>query len=308
MRPSIGTSTAKMHLSQTHLPHSDGQLWLPTHELSGCVLAAMSRRCDTAQLKADADFYNHYPASPYCTLSWWIEGQGQWCDVGGERASAHRRRALPRITFNGPQRRPVTTWCTPPFHGLMLNFRPEALRRLTGVDAGQWLGQWVDAHAVLPPSWQGFLQAMLAAPDDATRMILIEQFIGPQWRAVQTQSIQRRERIHEWCEDLARRAALSGKGRSARQFERRFKQWLGLPHRELFAMGRAERAFFEALNQEGSPDDVDWSDVAAAAGYADQSHMIRQARRITGFTPAVLFKRVKSEPSFWAYRLWGIGG
>jgi AraC-like DNA-binding protein len=297
-----------MHLSQTNLPRSDGQLWLPDQGLSGCVLAAMSRRCDEAQLTADADLFNHYPASPYCTVSWWIEGQGQWCDVGGERASAYGRQALPRITFNGPQRGPVTTWCQPPFHGVMLNFRPEALRRLAGVNAGQWLDQWVDASEVLPPSWRGFLQAMLGAPDDPSRMILIEQFIGPQWRAVQSQSIQRRERIHDWCEDLARRAALSGKGRSARQFERRFKQWLGLPHRELFAMGRAERAFFEALNQDGGPEDVDWSDVAAVAGYADQSHMIRQARTITGFTPAALFKRVKSEPSFWMYRLWGMGG
>jgi hypothetical protein len=245
-----------MHPNQTHLPLSDGQLWLPALDLSGCVVAALSRRAEAAHLKSDADFYNHYPASPYCTLSWWIEGQGQWCDVGGERASAHGRRTLPRITFNGPQRGPVTTWCTPPFHGVMLNFRPEALRHLTGMDAGSWLDKWGDAREALPPSWQGFLQAMLEAPDDFTRMIHIEQFVGTQWRAVQTRSIQRRERIHDWCEDLARRAALSGKGRSARQFERRFKRWLGLPHRELFAMGRAERAFFEALDQDGSPEEI----------------------------------------------------
>lgn len=297
-----------MHLCQTHLPASDGQLWLPSHELSGCVLAAMSRRCDAAQWPADADFHNHYPATPYCTVSWWIEGQGEWCDAGGERAGAHRRQALPRIVFNGPQRGPVATWCRPPFHGLMLSFRPEALRRLTGVDAGLWLDRWADAHEVLPPAWQGLLQAVLAAPDDHIRMQRIEHFIGPLWRAMQTRTMPRRERIHDWCEDLARRAALSGKGRSARQFERRFKQWLGLPHRELFAMGRAERAFFEALAQQAGPDDVDWPDVAAAAGYADQSHMIRQVRRITGFTPAALFKRVTSDPSFWTYRLWGIGG
>lgn len=275
----------------------------------------MSRHCDETPLTPDgglssADCYNHYPASPYCTVSWWIDGQGEWCDAGGEQASAHRRRALPRITFNGPQRRPVTTWCAPPFHGVMLNFRPEAFRRLTGVDAGQWLDRWGDALAVLPTSWHGFLQAMLEAPDEAARMVLIGQFIGPQWRAMQAQSTLRRERIHDWCEDLVRRAALSGKGRSARQFERRFKQWLGLPHRELFALGRAEQAFFEALAQAqaAGPQDIDWPDVAAVAGYADQSHMIRQARRITGFTPAALFKCVASDPSFWAYRLWGIGG
>lgn len=297
-----------MHLSPTTLPPGDGQLWLPSHDLSGCVLAAMSRRADAPSSSAEADCYNHYPASPYCTLSWWVQGQGRWCDIGGERASAQGSRALPRITFNGAQRHPVATWCRPPFHGLMLNFRPEALRRLIGVDAGQWLDRWADAHAVLPPSWHGFLQAMLEAPSDDGRMTLVEQFIGPRWRVEQIRSIHRRERIHDWCEDLARRAALSGKGRSARQFERRFKQWLGLPHRELFAMGRAERAFFEALAQEAGPDDIDWPDVAAAAGYADQSHMIRQARKITGFTPATLFRRVKSDPSFWMYRLWGIGG
>jgi AraC-like DNA-binding protein len=297
-----------MKPSPTHLPGRDGQLWLPSHVLSGCVLAAMSRRWDAMPLMSDADFFNHYPASPYCTLSWWIQGQGEWCELGGEQACSQPRRALPRITFNGPQRRPVATWCRPPFHGLMLLFRPEALRRLTGLDVGPWLDKWVDAREVLPASWHGFLQSMLASQDDLARMRLTEQFIGSLWRAEQAHSVPPQQRVLDWCEDLARRAAMSEKGRSVRQFERRFKQWLGLTHREIFAMGRAERAFFEALAQEDGPEDIDWPDVAALAGYADQSHMIRQTRRITGFTPASLFKRVKADPSFWTYRLWGIGG
>ncbi len=297
-----------MQLRPTPLPASDGQLWLPSYELSGCVVAAMSRQNHGSSRQADADFYNHYPASPYCTVSWWLKGMGEWCDVGGERAPSQGRRALPRITFNGPQRRPVTTWCEPPCHGLMLNFRPEAWRRLTGIEAGPWLDTWADAHEVLPASWHDFLQRVLEAPDDSLRMALIEQFLRPRWREEQTQSVTRRERIQDWCEDLARRAALSGTGRSARQFERRFKQWLGLPHRELFALGRAERAFFEALAQGDEQDDIDWPDIAASAGYADQSHMIRHARRITGFTPGALVRRVRTEPAFWAYRLWGVGG
>jgi hypothetical protein len=48
-------------------------------------------------------------------------------------------------------------------------------------------------------------------------------------------------------------------------------------------------------------------DAAALAhdgGFADQAHMIRATRRITGFTPAEFARRFSEDESFWLYRLW----
>lgn len=295
-------------MSRPTIATDDGRLWLPPAGLAGCFIAGMSRQHEGLAPLRDEDCYGHYPASPYCTLTWWIRGEGQWCAVGGEQAAAHGRERLPRITFNGPQRRPVSTWARPPFHGLMLSFRPQTFKLLTQVDANGWLDRWADAHDVLPAAWHPFLQEVLREPGDDARMALVARFIGPLWHSQRATSIGAIDRIMDWCEDMARRAALSGRGRSARQFERRFKQWAGLPHREVYAMGRTERAFFAALQAQARQGAVDWPDVALQAGYSDQSHLIREVRRITGFSPGMLFRQVRTEPAFWMYRLWGLWG
>jgi AraC-like DNA-binding protein len=45
--------------------------------------------------------------------------------------------------------------------------------------------------------------------------------------------------------------------------------------------------------------------LAAEAGYADQLHFGREVRRTTGFSPAQLRHRAKTEQAFWFYRLIG---
>ena len=97
------------------------------------------------------------------------------------------------------------------------------------------------------------------------------------------------------------RAATSSAGRSLRQIERRVKTWAGLPMRELRAVSRAERAFLAAMSSEGP---VNWAELAADTDYADQSHLCRETRRMTGFSPDDLRRRIVSEEAFWAYRLW----
>ena len=46
------------------------------------------------------------------------------------------------------------------------------------------------------------------------------------------------------------------------------------------------------------------ADIAADEGYADQSHLCRVSRRITGFSPEALRVRIAEDEAFWAYRLW----
>ena len=112
-------------------------------------------------------------------------------------------------------------------------------------------------------------------------------------------------RYTDWANHLAQRAALSAPGRSLRQLERRIKRWAGLPLRELRGMGKSEQAFFDALTAHVDQGTVSWAEVAVGAGYADQSHLCRVTRRITGFTPQALYDGILREEAFWAYRIWG---
>lgn len=50
---------------------------------------------------------------------------------------------------------------------------------------------------------------------------------------------------------------------------------------------------------------LDLAGLASDAGFADQSHMGREVRRVTGLTPRRLDELVASDEAFWFYRLIG---
>ncbi|MNV24687.1 hypothetical protein D3C71_1157600 [compost metagenome] len=47
-----------------------------------------------------------------------------------------------------------------------------------------------------------------------------------------------------------------------------------------------------------------WAEVAAGAGFSDQSHLCRVTRRITGYAPQALYDGIYGDEAFWAYRIW----
>ena len=78
---------------------------------------------------------------------------------------------------------------------------------------------------------------------------------------------------------ITRMAANAGVSR--RQFERRFRERVGLPPRLYARILRFQRAF-QALGREGG------ASIAARCGYVDQAHLVREIRRFAGQTPTVL--------------------
>jgi AraC-like DNA-binding protein len=102
---------------------------------------------------------------------------------------------------------------------------------------------------------------------------------------------------------LAWQAADSVLGRGVRSIERRIKASAGQPLRKLLRMQRAELSFFDARD-DYLAGRVVWSDVAARGGYSDQAHFCREAREITGQSPAELARALASEESYWIYRIW----
>ena len=251
---------------------------------------------------SDAQRFNHYPATPLCSIGWMFEGSTELLPSHAPAEMTQPRVPLPgRITFSGPFTRPSVSWNPGPAHGMMLMLMPDAVQALTGLNPADWIDRFEPLHAVLGPDWQALGDAVLAASDDEQRVALIEGFLLPRWQRQRPQAAAP-ARLQDWTQALAMRAAASGVGRSLRQAERRIKGWTGLPMRELRGLGRAEQAFFRALAEGDRP--VRWSDVAADAGYADQSHLCRETRRITGFPPAELRRRIAEDESFWMYRIW----
>jgi len=275
------------------------RLWLPPLALAGCVRAVMLR--DTRGRALDAvQRENYYPATPLVQLFWWAEGSSEWLATPGFSQPPAALRHAP-VLLGGPFTLPTHTRNPGAMKAFKLLLLPDAFAALTGIAPDGLVNRVVDARELLPPDWLAWAEVMSAAPDDDTRLHLLEAFLLPRWQALGNQ--RPGHRYAAWTEALAVRAATSAAGRSLRQLERRIKAWAGLPMRELRAVSRAETAFYAvaAAEVEGS---VNWADIAAGSDYADQSHLCRETRRLTGFSPEDLRRRIQTEEAFWPYRLW----
>jgi AraC-like DNA-binding protein len=279
------------------------RLWLPHPSLSLCVRAIVARSTLTIGRDwPDSWLYNHCPATPLCSIGWFLSGRLELIDEGRPAADRSGQR-LPQAYFSGPLTRPTVFRITPEAHGLVLMMLPDAIQALTGLNPADWVNRFDALPAGLGTDWQVLSEAVQAAQDDVVRVALIEEFLLPRWRAARPQAFAPgMPRVKDWTHALALRAASSGAGRSLRQAERRIKGWTGLPMRELRGLGRAEQAFFRALAHGEAP--VRWTEVAADVGYADQSHLCRETRRVTGFAPGELRRRIAEDESFWLYRIW----
>jgi AraC-like DNA-binding protein len=276
------------------------RLWLPPLGLTGCVRAAMLRDTRGRELNA-AQRENYYPAAPLVKLFWWFAGDGEWVTRPGFSVPPPGY-SLEPLMLSGPFTLPTHTRNTGPVHALMLLFPPDAFQALTGIEVAALVNHAVPAETLLPPAWFLWAMSLHADIDDNERLARIEAFLRPRWEALAPQR-PAAQRYTEWVQALAVRAATSASGRSLRQIERRVKAWAGVPMRELRAVSRAERAFLAvAASDAGST--VNWAEIAADTDYADQSHLCRETRRLSGFSPEELRRRMQTEEAFWPYRLW----
>ena len=290
-------------IASTTLAPTISRLLLPRPALAGCVRGLMLRDTRGVVL-SDAQRYNHFPATPLCSLVWYLDGDAHGLQPGQPAHADAPRLPMPsRVLFFGPTTGPMVSHNPGAVRSLVLLLMPDALHALTGLAVADWVDRFAALADVLDADWQALGAAVLAEPDDTRWLALVEDFLLPRWAALRPADAPAAQRYRDWTQALALRAATSAPGRSLRQVERRLRQWAGQPLRELQVLARSEQAFLQAMaaSAEGP---VRWADLAADTGFADQSHLGRVTRRLTGFAPQELRRRIAEEESFWPYRIW----
>jgi hypothetical protein len=266
----------------------------PSTSLASCVRAYVVRDTTGRPLLPAGQRFNHFPISAMCSISWILEGEVQ---VPGPVP------AMPRAALGGPQTRPRTSYNPGRVHVFIALFFPQALHALTGFDMSDHVDRFVPLDTVADGPWQALSQQVLAAPDDDARVRLLGEFLEPRWQAARASGAAPGTVMGDWVNSMALHVAMSGWGRSARNIERRIKVWTGQPLRGLRRFHRAERSFLEARG-EMEAGTVSWADAAAQGGYADQAHLCRETRAVTGRTPTELARALKDDESYWLYRIW----
>ena len=285
------------------------QTWLPPWGLSACVRAVLWR--STAGLALDElQRWGHFPASPMCSINCLSGGSAEIPVTGtGCDPSAPRQRVA-KVSATGPHTAPVSVFYGPQAQGVMVLLYPDAWYALTDVAPQTLINRVVDARDVLPSALLAASERLCEAGDANAR---VQRFFEELWAVWQQRTSKHlaqngpdqnwAQALAPWTQALAMRAAATDWGRSLRQSERRIKQWTGWSLRKLQGAARGEAAFF-AVMEAIVEDRLDWTQIALEQGFSDQSHFIRETRRITGFSPEALRHGFTCEEAFWLYRAW----
>jgi AraC-like DNA-binding protein len=274
------------------------RLIAPRLSLASCVRAYIARSTVGRPLLPPQQRLNHFPATSHCGITWFIRGSSQIVEPAGEHPSP-----LPEVCFGGPHTRPFISYNPGPVHVFMVLFFPQALHALTGIDLSRQTDRIAPLEAVFEVPWLQLSQQVMAACDDDERVLLTERFLEPMWRAARERGAAPGGLLGDWAHALAAHAAAAGWGASARSTERRIKAWAGQPLRRLRRMNRIEQSFLEARGaiEDGT---VSWAELAARTGYADQAHLCREVREVTGHSPTELARKARDDEAYWVYRIW----
>lgn len=268
--------------------------------LASCVRAYATRSTLGCPLLPQAQRANRFPAHAYCSITWFIHGQPELVEPVSDVWAG---RVLPRVMFGGPRSQPVVVCHAGPMCGFTLALYPQALHALTGLAISDHTDRFAPLAEVLDAAWLDLSHAVLAAADDDARVALIEAFLEPRWHAARADGAARTSVAVDWVRALGMQAAAAGWGQSARNIERRIKAWAGQPLRRLRRQNRVERSIVEARARHQAGDLV-WAELAAGHGYADQAHLCRDLREMTGHSPTELARHIEEDESFWPYRIW----
>jgi len=244
---------------------------------------------------------NRYPATPFCSIYFQLAGDSLMIDPPPPEGRGLLEAGQALIT--GPRPQPMATRNSGPTHFLVVMFFPDAFHRLTGLEMGALINNMLALPEALGPDWQAMAQAVQGAPDDLSRVAVVEGFLDQRWRAVRKADGLTDGMLGDWVRRLGVQAAAMGFGRSVRMAERHVREWAGQSLRTLRRMQRAEQAFVQARD-DSLAGKLSLGEAAYRHGYSDQAHLSRDARELSGISPSALLRERLEHESYWVYRIW----
>jgi AraC-like DNA-binding protein len=252
---------------------------------------------DTRGCELDgADRLNRFPANPFCCITWLLEGQSELIARGDEACS----QVLPRQFVTGCQTRPTVSRNLGDRHSLCAVFYPDAFHALFGVDLVAIQDAFVDAAQVLPAHGRRLLADVAAAGDDPGRRQVIDDFLAASAASLGCGPWTRLRRLGI---NVSLHAAGTLLGAGPRQAQRLARREGGLNVPGLSRLWRSERSLRNVRTTLARGEHVDWAALAVEAGYADQSHLVRECKEFSGRTPARILQQASRDQADWFYRL-----
>lgn len=202
---------------------------------------------------------------------------------GRRLLSLHENTLHPRAFLSGQER----TFADLQYDGqvdmISVVFRPAGVKAFFDLPMGRLAGLRLSAGDLEDRELAALEALLTSTGDDRVCILLIEQFLFRRLTQLAGHNIRRIEAAVGLINSgesnvsvLASAACLSNK-----QFDRIFLEYVGAHPKEFSRTIRFQRT----LHWLETDPKISWAALAAECGYFDQSHMIREFRTLSGYTP-----------------------
>ena len=151
------------------------------------------------------------------------------------------------------------------------------------------LDQVIDAEMVLGKEMKEVLQLLMDSEQYPEMIRVIENYLFKKYQKIKL-NIEPIDKIGQLFKNPQAYSSLDALANesclSIRQFERKFKERVGISPKLFTRLVRFNYAF-ELKDQNPTKD---WLDVALDCGYADYQHMVKDFKQFAGLTPTILMK------------------
>jgi len=169
-----------------------------------------------------------------------------------------------------------------------IRFKPEAAHLLFRTSAAEVFNKFEDSDLVMPRSFRDCCDRIREAGNTEERIRLAEEFI-----LSVTDPANHRDDYVVRALNLIRNSELTSIDEisdklyiSRRQLERKFNEVVGVRPKQYMRLARINRV----MRSLSTNNDITLTSVAYHCGYYDQSHFIRDFKKITGINPRTFFK------------------
>ncbi|MEJ7644957.1 MAG: AraC family transcriptional regulator [Chryseolinea sp.] len=213
-----------------------------------------------------------------------------------EVQTGHRSRIAPNALF-GQQvsRLDFHTYSDPDFLMLMVIFRPGGLHQLLGVPSHELTKNFIDAGLLLSSELQKVNDRIANSRSYAEMITCAEHFLIRQCKNA-TIGNNPVDRIAEVLTESPWKFSLDWlacqANLSPRQFERRFKDRMGVGPKFYSRISRFSKAF---LFKEANPA-IDWLSVSLRFGYTDYNHLCKDFKQFANTTPNIMIQEYSQRP------------
>ena len=163
-------------------------------------------------------------------------------------------------------------------------FKPGGLFRMTGIPSNYFTNQYIDAQTVFSSDIKNINEKLNECKSFSQMILVVEKYLfnelkrkssSPNSVDIATSKLFSDNLIPS-VDDLAVSSC-----QSTRNFERHFKQRMGISPKYFLKVMRFENAF-RMKNRNPS---LDWFTIAITCGYYDYQHLVRDYKDLTGLTP-----------------------